>query len=68
MAPASALYLNDATWLVKQDTRLKLVHPDVPMDVARELNARSLRQHHQVGLTEISIQSLRTLPDVLLQG
>ena len=46
MAPSSALYVNDAVWLVGRDTRL--VHPDVPMDVARELNARSLRQHHQV--------------------
>ena len=46
LAPATALFFNDAPWL--EDTGARLVHSTVSNDVAEALHVQSLRFHHEV--------------------
>jgi hypothetical protein len=46
LAHATALHYNDADWLGGDG--LRLIHPDIPLDLAETLGVVSLRLHHQV--------------------
>lgn len=46
LAPATALFFNDAPWL--EDTGARLVHETISNDVAEALHVQSLRFHHEV--------------------
>ncbi|BDA44284.1 probable Sacsin [Coccomyxa sp. Obi] len=46
MAVSRHIFFDDAPWLAGSGQRL--VHPDIPNDVAEALGAQSLRYHHQV--------------------
>lgn len=47
MAVSRHMFFNDALWLTGGGQRM--VHPDIPSEVAEPLGCQSLRYHHQVG-------------------
>ncbi len=51
MVPSRHIFFDDAPWLAGSGQRL--VHPDIPNDVAEALGAQSLRYHHQVSHASI---------------
>eukprot|EP00897_Mesotaenium_endlicherianum_P007203 jgi/Mesen1/6510/ME000332S05518 len=59
LAPAKDLAFNDATWLADV-TKRRLVHKDVPIDLAERLGARSLR--HLMSFDQEMTNNLQCLP------
>ena len=50
MRPMGALYFDDAAWMDKEQVpkSMRLMHPDIPNDLAHFLGVQSLRRLHQV--------------------
>ena len=59
MRPIGALYFDDAAWMDKEQVpkSMRLLHPDIPNDLAHFLGVQSLRRLHQVSRISEALNS-----------